>query len=157
MSQQSYENPQTPSVEPKAPIDRFFAAASIGMTRWWRWVVGVIVIAVFWMGIGALPFLTVTSVCGASSMEVDSPWFVCADGKLGASLIPDFVLAFLSFVVGFIGIWIAVKYLHKKALTQVTTGRACVRLQPISVRRVCRAVCSDPDSHWRTDSSSAWT
>ena len=94
------------------------------MTRWWRWVVGVIVIAVFWMGIGGLPFLTVSSVCGASSMEVDSPWFVCADGKLGASLIPDYVLPHLAFVLGMIGIWIVVRRIHKKSFTQTITGRA---------------------------------
>ena len=124
MSQQSFENPQTPSVEPKTPVDRFFAAASTGLTQWWRWVVGVIVIVIFWQGIGGIPLLAAIAVCQGSSMEVSAPWFACAGGALGASLIPDFVLPLLSFVVGLIGIWIVVKHLHKKSLTQVTTGRA---------------------------------
>ena len=123
MSQQPSENPQTPPVEPKTPVDRFFAAASIGLTRWWRWVVGVIVIVIFWQGIGSIPFLAAIAVCQGSSMEVSSPWFACADGALGASLLPDFVLLLLGFVVGLIGIWIVAKRLHKKSLTQVTTGR----------------------------------
>ena len=124
MSQQPFENPQTPSVEPKAPIDQFFAAASVGLTSWRRWVLGLIIIAVIWQVIGGIPYLIGISVCAASSMEVDSPWFVCADGKLGASLIPDYVLTHLTFVIGMIGIWIVVKRIHKKSMTQVTTGRA---------------------------------
>ena len=123
MSQQPSENPQTPPVEPQTPTDRFFAAASIGLTQWWRWVVGVIVIVIFWQGIGGIPFLAAIAVCQGSSMEVSSPWFACAGGELGASLLPDFVLPLLGFVVGFIGIWIAVRRLHKKSLTQATTGR----------------------------------
>ena len=123
MSQQPSENPQTPSEEPKTPVDRFFAAASIGLTQWWRWVVGVIVIVIFWQGIGGIPLFAAIAVCQVSLMEVSSPWFACADGALGASLIPDFVLGDLVFVVGFIGIWIAVRRLHKKSLTQATTGR----------------------------------
>ena len=116
MSQQPYENPKT-------PVDRFFAAASTGLTQWWRWVVGVIVIAVFWLGIGGIPLLAAIAVCQGSSMEVSSPWFACAGGALGASLLPDLVLGFLGFAVGLIGIWIVVKRLHRKTLTQVTTGR----------------------------------
>ena len=123
MSQQPSENPQVPSIESKLPLDQFFAAASIGLTRWWRWVLGVIVVAVFWQGIGGIPLGVTILVCKASSMEVDSSWFVCADGKLGPSLLPDFVLVFLAFAVGLIGIWIVVKRLHRKTLTQVTTGR----------------------------------
>ena len=53
MSQQPSENPQTPPVEPQTPVDRFFAAASTGLTQWWRWVLGVIVTVFIWQ-IGAL-------------------------------------------------------------------------------------------------------
>ena len=74
MSQQPYENPRT-------RVDRFFDAASIGLTRWWRWVVGVIVIAVFWQGIGGFPLGIVVAVCQGSSMEINSPWLVCAGGE----------------------------------------------------------------------------
>ena len=38
MSQQPSEKPQKLSVEPNAPIDRFFAVASTGLTQWWRWI-----------------------------------------------------------------------------------------------------------------------
>ena len=101
MSQQPSENPQTPA-------DRFFAAASTGLTQWWRWVLGVIVIVVFWNGLGSIPFGVATVVSG----ELAPP-----------SLIPNFVLLNLGFVVGLLGIWLVVKRLHKKSMTQATTGR----------------------------------
>ena len=122
MSQQPSENQPPPPVEPKTPTDRFFAAASIGLTQWWRWVVGIIIIVVVWQGIGALVVVIPLIVCAAT--EVNSPWLVCANGELGPSLMLDFVVPMLAFVVGFIGIWIVVRHLHKKSLTQATTGRA---------------------------------
>ena len=138
MSQQPYENPKT-------PVDRFFAAASTGLTQWWRWVVGVIVIAVFWLGIGGIPLLAAIAVCQGSSMEVSSPWFACAGGALGASLLPDLVLGFLGFAVGLIGIWIVVKRLHRKSLDSGNHREEIVRLEPIPVRCGCWTVCSYPD------------
>ena len=125
MSQQPSENPQTPPVEPKTPIDLFFAAASTGLTRWWRWVLGIIAAFVIWAIIGTLlPIMAAGVVCGVSEQEISSPWFACAGGELAPSLIPDFILPSLGFLVGLIGIWIIAKFLHKKSLTQVTTGRA---------------------------------
>ena len=108
MPQQPSENPQTPSVEPKSPLTQFFDLATIGLTQWWRWVLGVIVIVVFWNGLGSIPFGVATVVSG----ELAPP-----------SLIPNFVLLNLGFVVGLLGIWLVVKRLHKKSMTQATTGR----------------------------------
>ena len=124
MSQQPSENPQTLPDEPQSPADLFFAAASIGMTQWWRWVLGIIAALVAWTVIGAIPVSAASVACASSLTEVSSPWFACVGGKLAPpSLIPHFVLANLSFVIGLIGIWIIAKFLHKKSLTQVTTGR----------------------------------
>ena len=116
MSQQPSENPQTPA-------DRFFDLASTGLTQWWRWVLGLIAAVFIWVVLGIIPYTVAGIVCGVPEMEVNSPWFACAGGELGPSLIPDFVLTNLSFLVGLIGIWIVAKRIHKKSLTQVTTGR----------------------------------
>ena len=123
MSQQPSENPQVPSIESKSPLDQFFAAASIGLTRWWRWVLGIIAAVAIWQ-IGSFILIVPAIVaCLVTEKDIDSSWLVCADGELGASLISDFVLLNLGFLVGLIGIWIVVKRLHRKTLTQVTTGR----------------------------------
>ena len=42
----------------------------------------------------------------------------------GDSLVPHFVLSFYPFIVGIIGVWLAVNLLHRKDLTHVVTGRA---------------------------------
>ena len=42
----------------------------------------------------------------------------------GDSLVPGFVLSFYPFIIGLIGVWLAVKLLHRKDLTPVVTVRA---------------------------------
>ena len=115
MSQQSFEYPQTPSVEPKTPIDRFFAAASIGLTQWWRWVVGAIAI-VFGLFAGAQ---ATVQACKSSTLEA-----ICDREVDSFLIILEPVLEEFESIGMLIAIWIAVKLLHKKSLTQVTTGRA---------------------------------
>ena len=109
MSQQSYENPQAPAVE------QFFAAASIGLTQWWRWVVGIIAVVVVFFVVS----VAIAEACKSSALES-----IC-DGEAGFfSIILEPVLEELESIAALIAIWIAVKLLHKKSLTQVTTGRA---------------------------------
>ena len=54
-----------------------------------------------------------------------TPNFSC-DGVTisGDSLVPGFVLSFYPFIIGIIGVWLAVKLLHRKDLTPVVTVRA---------------------------------
>ena len=117
-------NPQpaasTPPVEPAAPIDRLFRNATLGLNRWWRWVLGVIAIVAIWIILGGIPVVVATEAC-ESSAGTDALGFMCAAGALTG--ISEFVLLGLSFLVGLIGVWIVVKLIHKKRLTQVVTGR----------------------------------
>lgn len=119
MSQQPSENPQTPSVEPKSPLTQFFDLASTGLPQWWRWVLGIIAILVIWQGLGGIPYGVAVTVCA----DLNTSGFICADGEAGLSQLSNFVLLNLSFVGALIGVWIVAKLLHKKSLTQVTTGR----------------------------------
>ena len=116
MSQQPSENPQT-------PVDRFFAAASTGLTQWWRWVLGVIVAVFIWQIATLVLVLLPGFACLDTEADIDSPWLECTGRGLSAGIIPEFILLNLGFLVGLIGIWIVVRRLHKKSLTQVTTGR----------------------------------
>ena len=124
MSQQPSENPQTPPVEPQTPVDRFFAAASTGLTQWWRWVLGVIVAVFIWQIATLVLVLIPGFACIGTDADIDSPWLQCPGGALSTGIIPEFVVVNLGFLVGLIGIWIVVRRLHKKSLTQATTGRA---------------------------------
>ena len=65
--------------------------------------------------------MVVATVACESSTGTDDWGFMCAAGALTG--ISSFVVLGLSFLVGLIGVWIAVKLIHKKRLTQVVTGR----------------------------------
>ena len=101
--------------------ERFYLNASLGRNGWWRWGFGFIGIILIWQGIGAIPWLVACQYLrGAQTLN-----FSC-DGVMisGDSLVPDFVLSFYPFIIGIIGVWLAVKLLHRKDLTPVVTGRA---------------------------------
>ena len=100
---------------------RFYLNASLGRNGWWRWGFGFVGIILIWQGIGAIPWLVACQYLRRSQALN----FSC-DGVMisGDSLVPDFMLSFYPFVIGIIGVWLAVKLLHRKDLTPVVTGRA---------------------------------
>ena len=95
--------------------------ASLGLNAWWRWGVGITGILLVWLRIGGIPWLVACQYL----RQADTLNFSC-DGVTisGDSLVPEFVLSFYPFVIGIIGVWLAVRLLHRKTLTQVVTGRA---------------------------------
>ena len=109
-----------PSPGVRSSTERFFLNASLGSNRWWRWVLGVIAIILVWMGIGSIPWLVACQYLRQSGMAN----FSC-DGIAitGDSAVPQFVLGFYPFIIGIIGVWLVIKLLHRKDLTQVVTGR----------------------------------
>ena len=104
------------------PVEQFYANARLGATQWWRWVVGFLAIAVAWIGIGAIgivlagcELIRATNIFGLNCKNAD----ITGDGSVIAMLI---VLG-LGFGVGLAGVWLVVKYIHKKTLLQLVTGR----------------------------------
>ena len=57
---------------------------------------------------------------GAQTPNFSCDWVTIS----GDSLVPGFVLSSYPFIIGIIGVWLAVKLLHRKDLTHVVTGRA---------------------------------
>ena len=113
MSQQPAESAHLPAT------DQFFRNATLGLTRWWRWVLGVIVIILMWMGIGSILPFVVCLALPTCSVDTTSMSMVAT----GGAGIPQLVLTNLPFAVGLIGVWMAVKLLHKKSFTPLITGR----------------------------------
>ena len=98
----------------------FLANARVGLNRWWRWVAGTILILVIWQGIGMVPWLVACEYLKTAQI----PQFTCAGISItGDSSIPEYLLSNYGFIIGIIGIWISVKLIHKRTLTQVVTGR----------------------------------
>lgn len=98
----------------------FLSNARQGSNHWFRWLLGIMLILLMWQAIGAIPFFTVCEYLQSAKI----PQFQC-DGKqiTGDSVLPGYLLFNYSFIIGIIGVWIAVRILHKKSLTQVVTGR----------------------------------
>ena len=122
MPQQPPESTPRSSGESVTPAARFFANAAQGSNQWWRWVLGLILIAAIWIGLGSIvlvlagcAFLEATNVFGLS----------CPDGAVtgNGSLIAQLALAGMGFAVGLVGLWLVVRLVHKKPLLEVVTGR----------------------------------
>ncbi len=137
MNQQPSENLQPQSFAAQTPADQFFLNASLGLIRWRRWVSGVIAIIAIWQILGIiLPFIAIIAIAIVlgSTLPV-AAWcedlraaniygLTCDDlTSMADSQLSEFVLLNSTFVVGLIGVWIVVKLIHKKRLTQVVTGR----------------------------------
>ena len=98
----------------------FLANARLGLNRWWRWGIGISFVLLIWQVIGLIPFMVACAYVNNAQM----PQFTCDDLQIaGDSLVPGYILSNYGFIIGIIGVWITVKLIHKKTLTQVTTGR----------------------------------
>ena len=73
-----------------------------------------------WQAVGAIPFFTVCEYL----QNIEITQFRCDGTQItGDSVLLDYLLSNYMFIIGIIGVWIAVRVLHKKTLTQVVTGR----------------------------------
>ena len=73
-----------------------------------------------WQAVGAIPFFTVCEYL----QNIEIAQFQCDGTQItGDSVLLDYLLSNYMFIIGIIGVWIAVRVLHKKTLTQVVTGR----------------------------------
>ena len=112
--------PDQPSDGIQDPSRMFFANAHLGLTGWWRWILGSILIYSIWMGIGAIPSLAACHYLMINQI----PQFACENGQIiGDSLIPGYIASNYPFIIGIIGVWLTVKLLHRKSLTSIITGR----------------------------------
>ena len=105
---------QPRSGAPNSAAERFFANASLGLNQWWRWVVGLLVIVIAWLGLGILIQL---AGCG----------FLNRTGALGVtcgdSMIVQLTVGGLGFATGLAGVWLVARRLHRKPLKQFLTAR----------------------------------
>ena len=98
----------------------FLSNARQGLNRWWRWVLGILLILVIWQGVGTVPLVTACGYLNNSSIRQ----FTCNNLQIsGDSAVPGYLLTNYSFIIGIVGVWITVRLIHRKSLTQVITGR----------------------------------
>ncbi|PKV51479.1 hypothetical protein ATE84_3564 [Aquimarina sp. MAR_2010_214] len=89
---------------------------------WWRYLVGLVIIFIFWQFIGIIPLfigafintgdlqtLVVAAESNFTSLDMNSNLFL--------------TLVIISFISGLFGLFIAVKFLHKQKIKELTTTR----------------------------------
>lgn len=91
------------------------------LNDWWRYLVGFIIIIIA-MFAGQIPF---TIAIFAKALEDGKSIFEMDEVTMMTILEPNLslFLMLLSFAIGFVGIVIVIKYLHKQTFTQLTTSR----------------------------------
>lgn len=109
--------------ESRTATEQLFLNAGLGLTHWWRWIAGFVVIVVMWVGVGAIGlglvgcrFLEATAVFGLGCSGGE----FTGDGGLSAQL----VVFGSGFAVGLLGIWLVLRYIHSKEFLRLLTGRA---------------------------------
>ena len=122
MVDQSNKAESSSNGEAMKATDQFFLNATLGLNHWWRWIVGVVVIVVMWIGVGSIglgiagcQFLGLTNILGLGCSRGE----FTGDGVLSAQL----VIFGSGFAVGLLGIWLVLKYIHKKEFPGLLTGR----------------------------------
>jgi membrane protease YdiL (CAAX protease family) len=83
---------------------RYLDLAGEGSNEWWRYLAGALTIALFWLGLGYVPYLVL----------VGSGW-------VGAEPLVDFVAVNFSIFMMLAGLAIAVKGIHRRPLLGVVT------------------------------------
>lgn len=122
MADQSNEAQFASSEGPGAASDQFVLNATLGLNHWWRWIAGVVVIAAMWIGVGSIGlglagclFLDATNVLGLGCSSGE----FTGDGGSSAQLI----VFGSGFAAGWLGIWLVLRYIHRKRLPGLLTGR----------------------------------
>lgn len=114
------------SANPQAAVaKRFLDAASIGLTGWRRWGLGIIIIIALWqygnLALNVAIGVASIGICVAAG-EVGATWLSCSGIAWGMPILPISFNA--PFIMGMLGVWLAVTKIHKKTFTQAITGRA---------------------------------
>jgi len=99
----------------------FIQQAYNGKNEFWRYLIGSVIIGAFAI-FGQIPF---SLAAISKAMKEGKSAFELDEQTLMSVLEPNLniFLLLLTFVFGFVGLWIAVKYLHKQSLKIITTTR----------------------------------
>lgn len=94
-----------------------------GLHELWRYAVGVIIIFFGWQVIGAGPLVIVLIAKAIESGEYPSD-IAEISNLLGSNLF--FFLALLTFVIGFLALYLTLKYLHGQSFISLSTSRKSI-------------------------------
>lgn len=101
---------------------KFLAIAQTGKNQWWRYLLGIILILVFWQIVGIIPFFSF-----ATFLEFDSN----SESKFnpqtaqfeGVEPLFPYIILNLTSVFFLIGLYLAVRFIHKRHFITLITPR----------------------------------
>ena len=105
-----------------SPRERFISNARNGIINWKYWIISILFVFLIWQGLGFIPSLLACLFLN----NYDINGFNCNTENFiisGPSHIPNFILAFIPFVLAFVTLFILVTRFHKKPFITVVTGR----------------------------------
>ena len=93
-----------------------------GLHDWWRYLVGTIVIFVFWQIIGMIPLLIFLGIEIMNGADLKTATDVTKMAALLGNNLFLFLMLF-SFAIGLVGVILSAKVLHKQSFLRLTTTR----------------------------------
>ena len=120
-SRKSKESSAVEEVKHEEKITPFLNLAKEGLNNWKAWTLGSITIIIFWQIIGSIPYAFLEEV-SIKNEEM--------------SMIFEYVISNLMFVIGLLGIFIASRVFHKKKLIKFITSRTNIDYDKILIAMV---------------------
>lgn len=86
----------------------------------WKYIIGLVVVVFFWQGLGSIPLVVAMFSKSTDLSSITATPAGLAD-LLGANLFLSVMLS--SFIMGLIGLFLYVKFVHKQSIRLLTTSR----------------------------------
>lgn len=124
-------------IPPKPLYNKFLEAGREGKNNWWRYLIGIVIVFAFY-AIGQIPFtLYGTSMAqknGHSIAEIlKNPEKIIDANWIGAPKEVVLILTLIMFVFAMFGLFIAVRFLHKKRFRAVITSATKIRWKRFAI------------------------
>ena len=104
-------------------MNNYLDLALQGKNNWWRYLLAVVVILVMWQVVGGIPSIMLVSwVMLDGNPQTD----FSATGYVGVDVLLAFVVTMLASVGFFVGIFLAVRFIHQRRFLTLITPQARV-------------------------------
>lgn len=135
--QNPFQQYPIPQLEEKPLFNNFLQRGREGKNDWWRYLLGLIIVIAFYI-IGQIPLtiygLAKAKANGHSVAEIlENQQRILDPEWIGAPKEMIFILEMLMFVFAMFGLWIVVRFLHKKAFASIITSVQKIRWKRFGV------------------------
>jgi uncharacterized protein len=105
-------------------VSNYLEIAKQGKNDWWRYLISLPAILVFWFVLGSIPVLLLLTYV---SMDADPTTNFSGTGFIGVPVILEFIVTMSSFIPLLAGTFLAVRLIHARPLKTLVTGETLIR------------------------------